>query len=155
MAAIPFKSTDLGLSSSDVVEELISLRQQLCDERALASEFEWLATRSAMEVRLLRIELEKLEDALSLAQGQVSAASDLQNSLEELQLSLLRSDDQVTFLTTELNHARVLFEDAVRRLRIIEKSRSFRIGRIVTAPMRCLKSLLASGEQCREASRCS
>ena len=65
MQSVPFRSKDLPLDPQELMQEVLFLRQQISEQRALRGEHEWHITRLQHEAGILRQDVERLTNELA------------------------------------------------------------------------------------------
>lgn len=136
---VPFVPVGLTLSSDKLLEEVMFLRQQLCEERAIRTESVWHDAQSSYRSSLVSRKLETLEEALAVAEAELRESSNARCKLSEALSRNGELENTNRLLLSELQGCRAVFDDASERLSSIERSMSYRIGRIITAPIRFLR----------------
>lgn len=141
MSSIPFKEQNQDAGEGYGLHEVLVLRQELSEQRILAGESEWLASRAHRELEVLRgelarvslslDELEKSGQQCSLCLGPLRSTPDNSSEFGDQQVT-----DNSSGCCPLNHHCCSEVENLKDQLHAVFRSRSWRIGRVITSPRR-------------------
>ena len=142
---VPHLQRRFSSEFSEMELDVLALRQEVTRERILRGEQEWHTMMLSNSLQILKLELECVESTESQRQELELENRDLLRKYEMSKENLLFLEGEVDRLSKLIEHSESLVNDLESRIKSILTSRSWRIGRSFTAPVRTFRKLRTGG----------